>query len=165
MYFGSREAVTSKRWCSTPVVAALVRGVRPAAQLAAGLAIEAQEVVHRRERCEVPTQLAARRGRRLNGTFSSEVGRNEIEDVLVIGAGPTGLLLAGDLARAGVRCTVLERRAVESNLTVNVCVAAQSMGSSSLRRQVSMRWTQAQGVPASLNACTQIDSHGRTYLT
>ncbi len=31
-------------------------------------------------------------------------------DVLVVGAGPTGLLLAGDLARAGVEVTVAERR-------------------------------------------------------
>ncbi len=31
-------------------------------------------------------------------------------DVVVAGAGPTGLLLAGDLARAGVSCAVLERR-------------------------------------------------------
>lgn len=31
--------------------------------------------------------------------------------VLVVGAGPTGLLLAGDLAAAGVPVTVLERRA------------------------------------------------------
>ncbi|MGH3728232.1 MAG: FAD-dependent oxidoreductase, partial [Micromonosporaceae bacterium] len=38
-------------------------------------------------------------------------------DVLVVGAGPTGLLLAGDLAAAGVRTTVLERRTDESNLT------------------------------------------------
>jgi 2-polyprenyl-6-methoxyphenol hydroxylase-like FAD-dependent oxidoreductase len=33
------------------------------------------------------------------------------ETVVVVGAGPTGLLLAGDLAAAGVACTVLERRA------------------------------------------------------
>jgi 2-polyprenyl-6-methoxyphenol hydroxylase-like FAD-dependent oxidoreductase len=32
-------------------------------------------------------------------------------DVVVVGAGPTGLMLAGDLAEAGVRVTVLERRA------------------------------------------------------
>ncbi|MEU7529367.1 FAD-dependent monooxygenase [Saccharothrix sp. NPDC042600] len=31
-------------------------------------------------------------------------------EVLVVGAGPTGLLLAGDLAEAGVRVVVLERR-------------------------------------------------------
>ena len=31
-------------------------------------------------------------------------------DVIVVGAGPTGLLLAGDLAEAGVDVTVLERR-------------------------------------------------------
>jgi 2-polyprenyl-6-methoxyphenol hydroxylase-like FAD-dependent oxidoreductase len=39
------------------------------------------------------------------------------DEVLIVGAGPTGLLLAGDLAAAGVACTVLERRADESNLT------------------------------------------------
>jgi len=32
-------------------------------------------------------------------------------------AGPTGLMLADDLARAGLGCTVLERRAEVSNLT------------------------------------------------
>jgi 2-polyprenyl-6-methoxyphenol hydroxylase-like FAD-dependent oxidoreductase len=38
-------------------------------------------------------------------------------DVVVVGAGPAGLLLAGDLARAGVGCAVLERRAGGSGLT------------------------------------------------
>ncbi|MET8629546.1 FAD-dependent monooxygenase [Kitasatospora sp. NPDC004669] len=38
-------------------------------------------------------------------------------DVLVVGAGPTGLLLAGDLARSGVDVTLLERRDHESNLS------------------------------------------------
>lgn len=33
------------------------------------------------------------------------------EDVIVVGGGPTGLFLAGELARAGVGCRVLERRA------------------------------------------------------
>src|SRR5215213_7962246 len=36
---------------------------------------------------------------------------DSVTEVLVVGAGPTGLILAGDLARAGVDCTVLERRA------------------------------------------------------
>ncbi len=38
-------------------------------------------------------------------------------DVVVVGAGPTGLLLAGDLALAGVRCVLLERRTERSGLT------------------------------------------------
>ena len=39
-------------------------------------------------------------------------------DVIIVGAGPTGLLLAGDLAAAGVRTIVLERRpAQDENLT------------------------------------------------
>ncbi|MFJ8349441.1 FAD-dependent monooxygenase [Streptomyces sp. NPDC094153] len=36
-------------------------------------------------------------------------------EVLEVGAGPTGLLLAGDLARAAVDVTILERRDHESN--------------------------------------------------
>lgn len=48
-------------------------------------------------------------------------------DVLVVGAGPTGLLLAGDLARAGVECRVLERRAEESNLTRAFAVHARTL--------------------------------------
>jgi 2-polyprenyl-6-methoxyphenol hydroxylase-like FAD-dependent oxidoreductase len=38
-------------------------------------------------------------------------------DVLVVGAGPTGLLAAGDLAADLGCCTVLERRGTESNLS------------------------------------------------
>jgi 2-polyprenyl-6-methoxyphenol hydroxylase-like FAD-dependent oxidoreductase len=48
-------------------------------------------------------------------------------DVVVVGAGPTGLLLAGDLAAAGVRATVLERRAEESNLTRAFGVHARTL--------------------------------------
>ncbi|MEU1373953.1 FAD-dependent monooxygenase [Streptomyces triculaminicus] len=48
-------------------------------------------------------------------------------DVLVVGAGPTGLLLAGDLAAAGVRVVVLERRAEESNLTRAFAVHARTL--------------------------------------
>lgn len=48
-------------------------------------------------------------------------------DVLIVGAGPTGLLLAGDLAAAGVACTVLERRGEESNLTRAFAVHARTL--------------------------------------
>jgi choline dehydrogenase-like flavoprotein len=40
----------------------------------------------------------------------------EHADVVVVGAGPTGVLLAGDLIEAGVRVVLLERRAGQSNL-------------------------------------------------
>ena len=48
-------------------------------------------------------------------------------DVLIVGAGPTGLLLAGDLATAGLRVTVLEKRAGESNLTRAFTVHARTL--------------------------------------
>src|SRR2546421_4597491 len=48
-------------------------------------------------------------------------------DVIVVGAGPTGLLLAGDLAAAGVSCTVLERRVEESNLSRAFAVHARTL--------------------------------------
>ncbi|TDC46803.1 FAD-dependent oxidoreductase [Actinomadura sp. KC345] len=49
-------------------------------------------------------------------------------NVLIVGAGPTGLLLAGDLASAGIGCTVLERRDEEtSNLTRAFAVHARTL--------------------------------------
>lgn len=49
-------------------------------------------------------------------------------DVMVVGAGPTGLLLAGDLAAAGSQVTVLEKRpAALSNLTRAFAVHARSL--------------------------------------
>ncbi|MGW7464885.1 FAD-dependent monooxygenase [Streptomyces xantholiticus] len=49
-------------------------------------------------------------------------------DVIVVGAGPTGLLLAGDLASAGVGVTVLERRPHEtSNITRAFGVHARTL--------------------------------------
>lgn len=48
-------------------------------------------------------------------------------EVVIVGAGPTGLLLAGDLAEAGVRCTVLERRVDEANTTRAFGVHARTL--------------------------------------
>jgi 2-polyprenyl-6-methoxyphenol hydroxylase-like FAD-dependent oxidoreductase len=50
-----------------------------------------------------------------------------MNDVLVAGAGPTGLLLAGDLAAQGVQVTLVERRAEESNLTRAFAVHARTL--------------------------------------
>jgi flavin-dependent dehydrogenase len=47
--------------------------------------------------------------------------------VAIVGARPTGLLLAGDLSHAGVDVTVLERRATESNLTRAFGVHARTL--------------------------------------
>jgi 2-polyprenyl-6-methoxyphenol hydroxylase-like FAD-dependent oxidoreductase len=49
------------------------------------------------------------------------------EGVIVVGAGPTGLLLAGDLAAAGIRTTVVERRAEGSNLNRAFGVHARTL--------------------------------------
>ncbi len=51
----------------------------------------------------------------------------EHADVVVVGAGPTGLMLAGDLAEAGVRVVLLERRARESNLARAFAVHARTL--------------------------------------
>src|SRR5262249_17825259 len=48
-------------------------------------------------------------------------------DVIVVGSGPTGLALACELALAGVRCRVLERRAEEPNLTRAFAVHARTL--------------------------------------
>src|SRR3954454_24338195 len=53
--------------------------------------------------------------------------RAERRKVVVVGAGPTGLLLAGDLAAAGGDTLVLERRRTESNLTRAFAVHARTL--------------------------------------
>jgi 2-polyprenyl-6-methoxyphenol hydroxylase-like FAD-dependent oxidoreductase len=54
-------------------------------------------------------------------------------DVIVVGAGPTGLLLAGDLAEAGVRCVVLERRLGGTKLSRATGVHARTLEQLDLR--------------------------------
>ncbi|MFC9898190.1 FAD-dependent monooxygenase [Nocardia sp. NPDC127579] len=51
----------------------------------------------------------------------------EQTDVLVIGGGPTGMLLAGDLARAGVAVTLVEKHATGSQLTRAFGVHARTL--------------------------------------
>ncbi|WP_043618982.1 FAD-dependent monooxygenase [Nonomuraea candida] len=48
-------------------------------------------------------------------------------DVIVVGAGPTGLMLACELAQAGVRCKVLERRTAQPNITRAFAVHARTL--------------------------------------
>jgi 2-polyprenyl-6-methoxyphenol hydroxylase-like FAD-dependent oxidoreductase len=48
-------------------------------------------------------------------------------DVVIVGAGPAGLLLAGDLAAGGVDTIVLERRDTESNVTRAFALHARSL--------------------------------------
>jgi 2-polyprenyl-6-methoxyphenol hydroxylase-like FAD-dependent oxidoreductase len=48
-------------------------------------------------------------------------------DVAIVGAGPTGLALAGELALAGVSCRVIERRAEEPNITRAFAVHARTL--------------------------------------
>jgi 2-polyprenyl-6-methoxyphenol hydroxylase-like FAD-dependent oxidoreductase len=48
-------------------------------------------------------------------------------DVIVIGAGPTGLMLACELALAGVQCRVLERRSEQPNITRAFAVHARTL--------------------------------------
>ncbi|MFF8382210.1 FAD-dependent oxidoreductase [Streptomyces kanasensis] len=59
---------------------------------------------------------------------STDVGAQTDTDVVVVGAGPTGLLLAGDLATAGLRVTLVERRPrTTGNLTRAFGVHARTL--------------------------------------
>jgi 2-polyprenyl-6-methoxyphenol hydroxylase-like FAD-dependent oxidoreductase len=58
--------------------------------------------------------------------------------VIIVGAGPTGLSLAAELALAGIRCLVLERRAGPRTDSRAICLHARSMESLDLRGQASV---------------------------
>lgn len=67
--------------------------------------------------------------------------------VLVAGAGPTGLMLAAELALAGVSCRVLERRSEESNLTRAFGVHARTLELLDLRGEADKLIGQGLRVP------------------
>ncbi len=55
--------------------------------------------------------------------------------VVIVGAGPTGLVLACELALAGVRCLVLDRREAPRSDSRAICLHARSMEMLDLRGQ------------------------------
>jgi len=57
------------------------------------------------------------------------------DGVIIVGAGPTGLVLAAELALAGVRCLVLERREGPRADSRAICLHARSMEMLDLRGQ------------------------------
>jgi 2-polyprenyl-6-methoxyphenol hydroxylase-like FAD-dependent oxidoreductase len=57
------------------------------------------------------------------------------DGVIIVGAGPTGLILAAELALAGVRCVVLERRSGPRDDSRAICLHARSMEMLDLRGQ------------------------------
>jgi 2-polyprenyl-6-methoxyphenol hydroxylase-like FAD-dependent oxidoreductase len=68
--------------------------------------------------------------------------------VIIVGAGPTGLILAAELALAGVRCVVLERRPGPRNDSRAICMHARSMESLDLRGQAEIFAAAGLAVPS-----------------
>jgi 2-polyprenyl-6-methoxyphenol hydroxylase-like FAD-dependent oxidoreductase len=62
-----------------------------------------------------------------NRQISSEDVMTIPTDVIIVGAGPTGLALAGELGLGGVSCRVLERRAEQPNITRAFAVHARTL--------------------------------------
>ena len=85
-------------------------------------------------------------------------------DVIVVGAGPTGLAVANELALAGVDCRILERREEVSNLTRAFAVHARTLelldarglAEDVIRRGV--RLEQVQGVPGATLDLSRLNS-------
>jgi len=66
-------------------------------------------------------------GRRTPRSGREQTITMESTDVIVVGAGPTGLTLACELALAGVRCRLLERRVDQPNITRAFAVHARTL--------------------------------------
>ncbi|WP_285686851.1 FAD-dependent oxidoreductase [Actinoplanes sp. NBRC 103695] len=85
-------------------------------------------------------------------------------DVIVVGAGPTGLALAGELALAGVRVRLLERRREEPNITRAFALHARTLelldarGLADEVLQHGVRVTSIAPVPGSTLDLTILDS-------
>ena len=60
------------------------------------------------------------------------------DGVVIVGAGPTGLILAAELALAGVRCLVLERRSGPQDASRAICLHARTMEVLDLRGQAAI---------------------------
>jgi 2-polyprenyl-6-methoxyphenol hydroxylase-like FAD-dependent oxidoreductase len=69
-------------------------------------------------------------------------------DVIVVGAGPTGLILAAELALAGARCLVLERRTGPRDDSRAICLHARSLEALDLRGQASQFTAAGLAVPS-----------------
>ncbi|MEV4278574.1 FAD-dependent monooxygenase [Actinoplanes xinjiangensis] len=67
-------------------------------------------------------------------------GRGEaITDVLVAGAGPTGLTLACDLARRGVAVRIVDRMPAPSGPAVTLCRGSWPAGGAGMRARAEIR--------------------------
>ncbi len=78
-------------------------------------------------------------------------------DVLIVGAGPTGLMLANQLARRGVRASIIDRHSGPAMQTRALGVQARTLEiySSPRRRRSGARARQARERRESVGAGTQ----------
>jgi 2-polyprenyl-6-methoxyphenol hydroxylase-like FAD-dependent oxidoreductase len=83
---------------------------------------------------------------RAEGT-AEEVTVTQGPSVVVVGAGPTGLMLGCELALAGVPCRILERRQQESNLTRAFGVHARTLELLDIRGEADKLVSQGLKVP------------------